>query len=419
MRIAYLHQYFATPDQGGGTRSYEFARRWVKSGHEVDVLRIGSPKSGHQRGWAATEVDGITVHTMSIAYSNKMSVPRRLAAFGGYATAASRRVRSIQPDVIYATSTPLTVAIPALVASAGYGTPYVFEVRDQWPDVPIAMGYLKNPALRWSAVSLEALAYRNAKHIVALAPGMKEDIESKGIPGQKISVIPQGCDVEIFRGVSDLDVRRENPWLGTGPVFLYAGAIGPANGLQYLIEVSDAMRDVLPSAQFVILGDGKEREFVEAMAQERGLLGRSVHFLGSKDKHQVAAWMSASDATIALFSGPRVLWKDAVQNKFFDSIAAERPIATNHDGWQAQVSVDEGVGVMLDPKDPGGGARKLASMVGDTEFMARVPQHCRTLAATRFNRDAQAQQALEILITAAEQSKGFRQHAGRSAQGAR
>ena len=404
MRIAYLHQYFVTPEQGGGTRSYEFARRWVKSGHAVHVLRIGSPESPGHRGWTVTEVDGITVHTLGLAYSNKMSVPRRLAAFGGYATAASGRARNLQPDAIYATSTPLTVAIPALVASVGHGAPYVFEVRDQWPDVPIAMGYLRNPALRWSAVYLESLAYRNATHIVALAPGMKEDIEKKGIQGQAISVIPQGCDVDIFRGVSDEAVRRENPWLGEGPVFLYAGAIGPANGLEYLIEVSVAMRHVLPLAQFVVLGDGKERLPIEALARAKGLLGHSVHFLGPKDKRQVAAWMAASDATVALLAGPRVLWKDAVQNKFFDSIAAERPIATNRDCWQAKVAVEAGIGVMLDPQDPEAGARKLADMVGDTEFMARVPQNCRELAASRFNRDVQAEQALQLLITAAEQS---------------
>lgn len=407
MRIAYLHQYFVTPDQGGGTRSYEFAKRWVRAGHEVHVLRIGSSQSSSHRGWAVTDVEGITVHTLRLEYSNKMSAYRRLAAFGGYAASASRRTRVIKPDAIYATSTPLTVAIPALVASAGHGAPYVFEVRDQWPDVPIAMGYLNNPALRKSAVSLESAAYRHAAHIVALAPGMKEDIEKKGIPGQKISVIPQGCDVEIFRGVSAAEVHRENPWLGDGPLFLYAGAIGQANGTRYLIDISDAMRNVLPLAHFVILGEGKERHALEALARERGLLGRNVHFLGPKDKHQVAAWMAASDATIALFAGPRVLWKDAVQNKFFDSLAAERPIATNNDGWQTQVAVEAGVGVMLDPEDPRAGARKLAEMVGDSEFMSRVPQNCRELAATRFNRDVHAEQALRLLIAAVEQSKGI------------
>ena len=189
-------------------------------------------------------------------------------------------------------------------------------------------------------MSLESAAYRYATHIVALAPGMKEDMEEKGIPAQKISVIPQGCDLEIFRGVSAAEVRRANPWLGDGPLFLYAGAIGEANGLRYLVDLSDAMRDVLPLAHFVILGEGKERQALETLARERGLLGHSVHFLGTKNKHEVAAWMAASDATVALFAGPRVLWKDAVQNKFFDSLAAERPIATNNDGWQTQVAVE-------------------------------------------------------------------------------
>lgn len=403
MRIIYLHQYFVTPEQGGGTRSYEFAKRWVSAGHEVHMLRAGSLESESHRGWAVSDVDGITVHTLGLEYSNKMNVTQRLTAFAAYAAAASLRSRALKPDVAYATSTPLTVAIPAFVASAGRGAPYVFEVRDQWPDVPIAMGYLRNPALRAAAVWLERIAYRRASHIVVLAPGMKSDIEAKGIPGEKISVIPQGCDVGIFRGVSAVEVRRANPWLGDGPVFLYAGAIGPANGLRYLIELSDAMQTVTPSAQFVILGDGKERAALEALSRERGLAG-CVHFLGSKNKHQVAEWMAASDATIALFTGPRVLWKDAVQNKFFDSIAAERPIASNNCGWQTQVAIEAGVGVMLDPDDPIAGAKQLAGMVGDEKFMARVPHNCRQMAAETFNRDVQAEQALRVLVVAAARS---------------
>ncbi len=402
MRIAYLHQHFVTPAQGGGTRSYEFARRWALAGHEVHVLRSGSFEPSGHRGWAVSDVDGITVHSLAVDYSNKMSVTRRLTAFAAYAAAASVRARALKPDVIYATSTPLTVAIPALAGSAGRGAPYVFEVRDQWPDVPIAMGYLRNPALRTAAIWLERLAYRRSSHIVVLAPGMKSDIEAKGVPGDKISVIPQGCDVGIFQGASAMEVRRAHPWLGQGPVFLYAGAIGPANGLRYLIELSHAMQSVTPSAQFVILGDGKERAALEALTRERALEG-CVHFLGSKNKHEVAEWMAASDATIALFTGPRVLWKDAVQNKFFDSIAAERPVASNNDGWQTQIAIEAGVGVMLDPDDPTVGATQLAAMVSDEEFMARVPANCLRLATETFNRDLQADQALKVLAATVEE----------------
>lgn len=409
MRIVYLHQYFTTPDQGGGTRSYEFARRWVQWGHEVHVIRIGSSTGHAASKWQLMEIDGIHVHSLRLQYSNTMGFYRRLTAFGRYAVQAIGRARSLHPDVVYATSTPLTVAVPAIAASIAGGAPYVFEVRDLWPDVPIALGYLDNPLLRAAALSLEREAYRRAAHIVALAPGMKEDIQAKGVPADKVSVIPQGCDTPVFRNSNPAQVRAENPWLGQGPVFLYAGAIGQANGLKYLVDLATAMATVAPGAQFVVLGEGKERPQLEDLAAERGLLGRTIHFLGVRSKLEVANWVAASTATLALLTGPRVLWKDAVQNKFFDSLAAERPIATNNNGWQTHIAQEEGVGIMLDPHEPARAAQQLMDMVSDIEFMSRVPLNCRRLAETRFNRDVQAARALELAVQAAEVA---RSHSG-------
>lgn len=399
MRILYLHQYFTTPDQGGGTRSYEFARRWVKAGHEVHALRIGTPTGEDGGGWNVEVVDGIYVHSLALEYSNSMGFYRRLAAFGGYAIAAARRARGIPVDVIYATSTPLTVAVPAVLAATRHRVPFVFEVRDLWPDVPIALGYLRNPLLRAMATILERIAYRRAAHVVTLAPGMRDDIVAKGIDATKISVIPQGCDTGVFHDADPARVRAVAPWLGEGPLFVYAGAIGQANGLRYLVELAGAVQSLRPEARFVVLGEGKERPALEELAQSRGLLNRSVFFLGAQNKHEVADWMAASTATLALLTGPRVLWKDAVQNKFFDSLAAERPIATNNDGWQTQIAIEEGVGAKLSSLDPKLGAQQLLGMVDDEQFMAQVSANCRRLAATRFNREAQAFRALDILST--------------------
>lgn len=404
MRILYLHQYFTTPEQGGGTRSYEFARRWVSAGHEVHVLRIGSPAHGDDGGWRLDVIEGIHVHSLALQYSNAMGFYRRLGAFGGYAVAAAMRARGVHADAIYATSTPLTVAVPAIVASTLNHVPFVFEVRDLWPDVPIALGYLRNPLLRGAASWLERTTYRRAAHVVALAPGMRDDIVAKGVPESKVSVIPQGCDTGVFRAADPGRARASISQIGDGPLFVYAGAIGQANGLSYLIELADATRSLRPTARFVVLGEGKERPALEELARARGLLGHVVFFLGSQDKHEVADWMAAATATLAFLAGPRVLWKDAVQNKFFDSLAAERPIATNNDGWQTHIAVEEGVGAMLSPDDPGLGATQLLAMVDDREFMDAVPQNCRRLAATTFNREAQAAQALEAVELAVKQS---------------
>ena len=228
VRIVYLYQYFTTPEIGGGTRAYEFARRWVAAGHEVFVLCLDpEPRPANApAGWRRTEVEGINVLSIPVQYSNSLSPKDRLKVFGEYAVSAAKLARKLHPDVIYATSTPLTIALPAIAATAGSSTPYVFEVRDVWPDVPIAMGYLENPVLRAAAKQLERAAYSRASHVVALAPGMKADIVAKGVPDSKVSVIPQGCDVGLFTDADGSRVRAEHDWLRERQLVLYAGTMG-------------------------------------------------------------------------------------------------------------------------------------------------------------------------------------------------
>jgi len=157
VRVTYIHQYFTTPDQGGGTRSYEMGRRLVKMGHQVRMITT-SRESGFG-GWKVRTVDGIEVHELGVPYSNHMGNVRRIFAFLHFAVMASLRVTQLPADVIFATSTPLTVAIPGIIGSTLRRRPLVFEVRDLWPDVPIALGALKSPVTKWLARALERLVY--------------------------------------------------------------------------------------------------------------------------------------------------------------------------------------------------------------------------------------------------------------------
>lgn len=396
VRITYIHQYFTTPDAGGGTRSYEFARRWVKAGHEVHVVCMAREPEANS-GWSVTQVEGITIHALPVDYSNSYGVARRMAAFSRFARAATTRVWQIAPDRVYATSTPLTVAIPAILNEVVGRSSYVFEVRDMWPDVPIALGYLRNPVSRKAARTLEKLAYRRALHVVALAPGMAEDVAAKGVDPDKIHVIPQGCDLQVFDRAQDGGSPIGFPEVEGRKVVLYAGAIGPANGLQYLLDLAAATKQIDPSVVFVVIGEGKERIQLQRQAEERDLAPNWIRFLGHRDKLEVAAWMSRSSLTLALLTGPREVWKDAVQNKFFDSVAAGKPIATNNSGWQTQIAVENGIGFMLPPDSPSAGASDLVEHLQDREWLAGVPRRCELLATTAFNRDRQAAEALSLL----------------------
>lgn len=270
LRIVYLHQYFATPDMAGGTRSYEMAKRLVKAGHEVHMLttRTGGRANGLLPRWEQETIEGITVHWLPLRYDNKMSYPRRFVAFTAFAVVAGPRARAARPDIVFASSTPLTIAIPALVATAWTRTRMVFEVRDLWPAVPVAVGALKSKILQRAAGWLEQLAYRKAAKIVALSPGMKEGVvRVDGEPG-KVAVIPNSCDNDLFAtdATTGERFRSQRPWLGDRPLVLYSGTVGKVNGLYYMVRLAKAAQSINPEIRFLIVGDGAELPLVRALA---------------------------------------------------------------------------------------------------------------------------------------------------------
>jgi glycosyltransferase involved in cell wall biosynthesis len=397
VKIIYLHQYFLTPDMAGGTRSYELARRLVRAGHDVHMITSDQSAAGGRGGWRHSVEDGIQVHWAGVPYNNHMGFAARVGAFLTFAAMATRRAARLDGEVIFATSTPLTIAIPAILASWRRRVPFVFEVRDMWPDVPIAIGALRNPVLKWAARRLELLAYRRATHVVALAPGMRDDIVRKGIVPGKISVIPNGCDLDVFGASAAASPRDEHAWLGRRRLVLFAGTIGRANGVEYLAHVAREALALDPELRFAVIGSGRERDAVRAAAADLGVLERNFFMLDAVPKRELSRWLHAADMIVALFTGPPAVWKDAVQNKFFDALAAGKPVASNFDGWQTRVAAEAEVGLMLPPADPAAGARALIGALADERWLSGVAARAHVLAHGRFNRDLLARDLERVL----------------------
>ncbi len=404
MKIVYLHQYFNTPLMPGGTRSFEMARRLVAAGHEVNLVTSRREGETATTEWAVTDEDGIRVHWIAVPYSNQMGIVERMRAFLLFAVASARKAASFEADIVFATSTPLTIVIPGLFAAWRLRVPLVFEVRDMWPAVPIAMGILKNPLLRIAAHWLERTAYRRSSHVVALAPGMRADILATGVDPGKVTVIPNGCDIDIF-GV-DLSMeaavlRARYPWLQAKKMVLFAGTFGRANGIGFLVKVAVAMKMIEPDVRFVLIGAGAEREHIGDLAREAGVLDVSFFMLPAMPKPELAVWIAACDFTVGLFSGPRVLWKDAVQNKFFDSLAAGKPVACNFVGFQSELAVEHGVGLIMQPDAPEQAAQQLYDKLYDATWIAAANTRARMLAGGEFNRDRLASRLESVLCTVA------------------
>jgi glycosyltransferase involved in cell wall biosynthesis len=385
MRIVYLHQYYCNLSMPGGTRSYELARRLVERGHRVDV--ITAERSAARRGprWRRTSDDGIDVHWFPVPYSNDMGYGRRIRAFAEFAAVSAARAASIKADVVLATSTPLTVALPGILAARLRRVPFVFEVRDLWPEIPIDMGALGNPLARRLAGGLAWFAYRNAAEVVALSPGMAAGVTAR-CPGTPTTVVPNASDLELFGSASGTEFRAAQPWLGGRPLVVYAGTLGAANDVGYLVRLAARVRELDPDVRFLIVGDGKQWQDTRDLAGRLGVLDSTLRMWRQVPKERVPQILAAATIAASVFLPLRSL-EDNSANKFFDALAAGKPVAINYGGWQRDLLSATGAGLVLDRDDVQVAAKDLAARLRDPGWLRSAGAAARRLAETQFARD--------------------------------
>lgn len=399
MKIVYLHQYFNTPHMAGGTRSYEMARRLVAWGHEVHIVTTWR-KGGAGRDWYVEDIGGVKVHWLPVNYSNKMGFLGRIKAFMKFAIKAGPRAASIGGDVVFATSTPLTIAIPGIYASRRLSAPMVFEVRDLWPEIPVAMGALKNPILVFAARQLERVAYRSSSFVIALSDGMAEGVRRVWGSADRVRVIPNSADLELFQSSEEgaSRFRQSHPELGVGPIVLYPGTLGRVNGVSYFVRLANAVKEHLPELRFVVIGDGIESGEVESLAIDLGVLGRNFFKYGQLPKTELVDAFSAASLVVSLVIDNPVLWANSA-NKFFDGLASGTAVAVNHGGWQAELLEREGAGFRLDA-DPEQAAKTLADVFSIPAVLQSMGANARRLAENRFARDDLARELERTLSEA-------------------
>ncbi len=409
VRILYLHQFFTTRDGMGGTRSYEFARRLVASGHEVTMVTAAAAGPA-DRGWRpgltrSREIDGIQVieargSSGDYVTATGVGYGRRLAGFLRFALAATVAVlRGPRPDVVFATSPPLTMALPGIVAARRWRAPLVFEVRDLWPEAPIQMGALRSPAARRLARWLERAAYRAASHVVALSPGMRDGIVASGVAPERVTLVPNASDLDLFSPDVDPGDLRERHGLGDAFVCSYFGTMGEANDLTQVVEAAALLRERGEGGvRFVLQGDGKRRAALEADVRARGL--DSVLLLPAGDKRSAARLAAASDACMTIFKDVPILATNS-PNKLFDTFAAGRAAIVNTDGWQRALVEQHEAGVFAQPGDPADLAKRVLLLRDDRDLTRRYGDNARRLAEREFDRGVLAERLRGVLERAA------------------
>lgn len=357
-------------------------------GHHVDVITSARVSNDKIHGWKITDESGVQVHWYPVPYDNKMNFLGRVFAFFKFAWHASRRASSLKGDVVFATSTPLTIAIPGVYASRRLKVPMVFEVRDLWPEMPIALGVLKSPLSIFFAKQLERFAYKNSARVIALSPGMKEGVVSVGYPEDKVLVIPNSADLDEFggRGLDPYSFRSKIDGLGTRPLIVYTGTLGVLNGVTYLVEVAKFSKEMSADLAFVVIGAGAEYERIKEKAIEYGVLGLNFWLFDALPKKEIPNVLAAADVACSLFIDLPAMRANSA-NKFFDALASGTPVAINYLGWHADLLNKTGAGLTLPPESPKSAAFKLVDLCKCVEKKNEMGRIARKLAEVEFSRD--------------------------------
>ena len=397
MHILYIHQHFALPSGSTGTRSYEFARRWVKEGHQVTIITghydIGGLELNNSLIQRQT-IDEIEIVVVGTRYSNKQSFLRRIASFFSFilfSICVGLGTKGI--DFVYATSTPLTVGISAMILKTLKRIPFVFEVRDQWPEIPIELGVLRNKLLRRALLWLEKTIYKSSSAIVALSPGMAFGVRNVLRRSKKIIVVPNSCDTNVFR--PDVDgsvIRREHGWAGKF-IFLHFGAMGRANGLDFLIDAAEKLKEQ-HEIYFVLVGGGSEKSRLINKVREKSLT--NIEILDSRSKSELPKLVAACDISTVIFADFPILEHNSA-NKFFDSLSAGKPILLNYSGWQREVIESNKAGFGCKQYDLDEFVQKVLYLNDHRDEVLEMGKNARRVGVEKYDRQALAMQALAII----------------------
>lgn len=415
MHILYIHQYFATPNGTIVTRAYEFSRLWTVRGHKITMLTTTACLTPEDLRNATGKflrkfnVEGINVLAFNIAYSQKMSSLRRYSAWLAFLLVSMIMTLFIKNvDIIYARSTPLTVGIPAVVAKWLRKIPFVFEVTDQWPEIPIEMGVIKNRIMIRLLLWLEKTIYKHSDSIIACSPGMSDGIRKvmarNKLQGKAITMIPNFSETTFYRpDIEGSAIRKKYGW-GDKLVFLHAGTMGKANSLDFIIEAAGKVRHK-DDIHFVLIGDGSEKTLLAQRVGRKGL--KNIEFLDPVPKMKLPEIIAACDVSMVIFANYPILEHNSA-NKFFDSLSAGKPVLLNYSGWQRKILEDNTAGYGCDLCNIDEFVEKVLYLDSHRDKLSKMGQNARIVAIEQFDRNRLASQALDALCQAVGADRGHK-----------
>ena len=403
MKITVVCQYFPPESNAPAVRTYEHAREWVRLGHDVTVI-TGFPNHpdgvihpGYEGEWLRREtVDGINVvRTWLYAAPNK-GFGRRVLNFLSFffSSFTLGRIYSRRPDVVVGTSPQFFVAVSAHILSRLFRVPFVFELRDIWPESAVELGALKSPLILRPLIWLQRFLYRRAARIVIVSEGFRAHLHEVGIPDEKIVYIPNGIDPAFLEQEAEApEELRARHGLEGKFVVAYIGTHGMAHGLDTLLDAAHALRDDA-DIHFLFAGDGAERERLVARAREMEL--ESVTFLGQVPRKVVAGLYRAADVCIVpLRDLP--MFRKVLPSKIFEILGVGTPIICSVPGEAGKLVQRSGGGIVIPPEDADALVGAIQELRADPDRRRRMGDSGREFVLKEHLRPVLAQRMVDEL----------------------
>jgi glycosyltransferase involved in cell wall biosynthesis len=407
MRILFLTHYFPPEVNAPASRTYEHCREWVAAGHEVHVVTcipnhpVGQPFPGYRRCWYQREsIDGIHVHRVWTYLARNRDVVKRTLNFVSFACSGAWRAWRLGSfDVAIGTSPQFFCVVGTWLVARLRGIPWVFELRDLWPESIAALGVMdrRSAPMRWLE-RLELKLYRDAAAVACLTRSFIKNLESRGIDGAKLHYMPNGIIPEFWAS-GDRDRTRHELGVSRDDVLVsYVGTTGMAHDLRTVLDAAADLHSRMPQVRLLIVGDGAELEALRAAAASRHL--SNVRFMGLIPRSRVPSLLAASDVMLVTLR-PSGVFKTVLPSKMFEAMAASRPIVLSVEGEARETLLQANAGIAVPPGDHGALAGAVHTLADDTALRAAMGAAGATFVEREFSRRTWAARYLRTLETVA------------------
>jgi glycosyltransferase involved in cell wall biosynthesis len=405
MHILFLSDNFPPETNAPASRTYEHAKRWVDAGHRVIVI-TGAPNfpsgkvhPGYRNSLCRREaMDGIEViRVWTYITANEGFLRRSLDYLSFMVTGAMAALFVRRADVVVGTSPQFFTPCAAWLVAALRRKPFVFELRDLWPDSILAVGAMRETAAIRGLRKVEYFLYRKAARIVSVTRSFKNVLSGNGVDPAKIAVVPNGVDLAAYEPGEKPGPLLARLGLEGKFVAAYVGTIGMAHGLDTIVSAAERLRG-RPDIAFVLVGTGAEHASLARHCEDHGL--RNVIFVGPVSKVEVRDYWKMCDVALVLLRDT-ALFSHVIPSKMFEAMGMERPIILGVRGESREILERAQAGIGITPQSVDELVAALLRLADDASLRQRMGRDGRAFVAREFNRDRLAGEMLEVLVGAA------------------